>query len=547
MKGISQETFKEMKSLKSEPAMLLTIVTIFCVTVFFVVWPLIKVITFPSLQQYHRVLTDAIWYRAALNSLFMVLISTFSCTLVAFLFSYTVVRLDVPWKGLFRFITLLPIVSPPFIVALSYILLFGGQGLIAKYILHLNFDIYGWRGLWFVQTITFFPYAYAVIYSTMQSIPANLEYAAYNLGASRWSTFKDIFFPLCRPGVAGGALMSAINVLADFGNPLMIAGNFRLLPTEAYMQIIGFGDLATAAILATALLVPAVGLFILNRYWVGRRFYVIITGKEISLPPLKIPFFVKWGLFGLCFLISVAILGVYGVLFYGSFTKLWGYNWSFTLSNMFQVLDRGREIANSLEFACLSAVLAAILAMLLAYIVQRQQVGVNRVLDFLAILPGAIPGVFIGLGFAMAFNEKPLVITGTSAIMVLALMFWNIPTCYSAALAGLQQIGTSVEEASLNLGANPFQTFKNILFPLLNVSFVSGLIVSFLRSITCLSVVIFLYSAQTAVGTISILGLVQNGEWGKAAAFTTLLVSIAFAALGIVSLLYKKWGKSLEI
>lgn len=547
MIGISNETFKEMKQLKNEPALLLTILAILGITVFFVVWPLIKVITFPKPQEYLRVLSDSIWYRAALNSLFMMVVSTVSCTLVALLFSYTMVRLDVPLKGLFRFITLLPIVSPPFIVALSYILLFGGQGLIAKNILHMSIDIYGWRGLWFVQTITFFPYAYAVINSTMRSIPANLEYAAYNLGAGRWSTFKDVFFPLCRPGVAGGALMAALNVLADFGNPLMIAGNFRLLPTEAYMQIVGFGDLSTAAVLATALLVPAAGLFIINRYWVGRRSYVTITGKEISLQPMQAPFFLRWGLFAVCLLISLAILGVYGVLFYGSFTKLWGYNWSFSLENMVQVLDRGREIANSLKFAFFSATLAALLALLLAYIVQRKQIGLNRVLDFLAVLPGAVPGVFLGLGFAMAFNEKPLAITGTSAIMVLALMFWNIPTCYSSSTAGLQQIGTSVEEASLNLGAGPFRTFKNILLPLLHVSFVSGLIVSFLRSITCLSVVIFLYSAQTVVGTISILGLVQNGEWGKAAAFTTLLVSIAFTALGAVCFIFKKRGTSLEI
>ena len=547
MPDVANETFREMKRLKNDPMLLLTVVAVLVITAVFVVWPILKVISFPKPQEYLQVLSDSSWYRAALNSLFMVVISTISCTLVAFLYSYTLVRLDVPLKGLFRFITLLPIVSPPFIVALSYILLFGGQGLVAKYILHTTIDIYGWRGLWFVQTITFFPYAYAVIHSTMQKIPANLEYAAHNLGASRWRTFKDIFFPLCRPGVAGGALMAAMNVLADFGNPLMIAGNFQLLPTEAYMQMIGNADLATASILANVLLVPAAGLFILNRYWLGQRSYVIITGKESSLQPLKAHFLVKWGLFALCLLFSLAILAVYGVLFYGSFTKLWGYNWSFSFANMAQVLDRGREIANSLIYAAFSAGLAAIFALVLSYIVQRKQLAINRVLDFLAVLPVAVPGVFLGLGFLMAFNGKPLALSGTSAIMVLALMFWNLPTCYSACTAGFQQIGLSLEEASLNLGANPFRTFKLILLPLLNVAFVSSIIVSFLRSITCLSVVIFLYSAQTAVSTITILGLVQHGDWGKAAAFTTLLVAIAFAVLGLVFLLFKKQGKSLQI
>ncbi|SPF49161.1 Binding-protein-dependent transport systems inner membrane component [Candidatus Desulfosporosinus infrequens] len=547
MFGLANNTFQEIKRLKSEPLLLLMILAMLSIMVLFVLWPIIKVVTFPKPQDYLRVITNSIWYQAALNSLFMMVISTLSCTTVAFIFSYTLVRLDVPLKRLFRLITILPILSPPFIVALSYILLFGVQGLIAKNILHLNIDIYGWRGLWFVQTVTFFPYAYTVINSTMRSIPPNLEYAAFNLGANRWSTFRDVFFPLCRPGVAGGALLAAMNVLADFGNPMMIGGNYRLLPTEAYLQISGFADISTAAILATELLVPAAGLFMINRYWVGRRSYVTITGKEITLPPTQVPWLIKWGMFGLCLMISLVILSIYGVLFYGSFTKLWGYNWSFSLGNMVYVWDKGREIFNSIKFAFLSSVLAGVFAILLAYIVQRKQVGINRQLDFLAILPAAIPGVFLGLGFAMAFNEKPLALSGTEAIMVLGLMFWNIPTCYSTSTAGMQQIGNSVEEASLNLGANHWRTFINILLPLLNVSFVSGIIVAFLRSLTALSVVIFIYSAHTVVSTISILGLVQNGDWGGAAALTTVLVAIAFVVLGIVYFIFKKQGKSLEL
>lgn len=542
-----KDSINEMKRLKNEPLLMLIIAFIIVATVYFVLWPLIKVVTFPKLSDYMELFTFKRWYKAILNSLFMTGISTVSCTLIAFVFAYTIARLDVPFKPLFKFIAILPIVSPPFIVALSYILLFGGQGLIAKNILHMNINIYGWHGLWLVQTISFFPYAYAVIHGVLKSISTNLEYAAFNLGATRWQTFKDVFLPLCRPGIAGGALIAAINVLADFGNPLMIAGNFYLLPTEAYMQIAGWYNMTTASVLATALLVPAVGIFALNRYWVGKRSYVTITGKEIGLTPFKPPFYVKWGLFLFCMLVTLTVLAVYAVLFYGAFTKAWGYDWSLTFKNMEYVFRKGIEIYNSLKFALISSLLSAVFAMVLAYVVQKKQVGMNRFLDFLGILPGAIPGVFLGLGFAMAFNQKPLVLTGTSAIMILALMFWNIPTCYSASVAGLQQIGNSVEEASLNLGANNFRTFKNIILPLLKVPFVSGFVVAFLRAITCLSVVIFVYSAKTAVGTISIMGLVQNGEWGSAAAFTTVLISIAFIALAIAQFILKKQGKSLDI
>ena len=541
-----KDSFKEIRKLKNEPMLAVVIALTILITVYFVLWPLIKVISFPKLEDYMKLFTYSRWYRAALNSLYMTVISTASCTLIAFVFAYTIARLDVPLKGMFRFITMLPIVSPPFIVALSYILLFGGQGILAKNILHVNIDIYGWHGLWLVQTISFFPYAYSIIYGVLNSISANLEYAASNLGATKWQVFKDITLPLCRPGIAGGALIAAINVLADFGNPLMIAGNFTLLPTEAYMQMAGMYDLSTAAVLSTALLVPAVCIFVINRYWVGNRSYVTVTGKEITLENLKTPYLIKWGLFSFCMFVSLVVLSIYGVLFYGAFTKAWGYDWSLTTKNLGYVFAKGTEIYNSLEFALLSSLLAASFAMVLAYIVQKKQVGINRLLDFLAILPGAIPGVFLGLGFAMAFNGKPLSLTGTPAIMIIALMFWNIPTCYSASLAGLQQIGNSVEEASLNLGANNFRTFKNIILPLLKVPFVSGFTVAFLRAVTCLSVVIFVYSAKTSVSTISILGLVQNGEWGKAAAFTSVLISIAFIVLAAMQFILKKQGKSIN-
>ena len=195
----------------------------------------------------------------------------------------------------------------------------------------------------------------------------------------------------------------------------------------------------------------------------------------------------------------------------------------------------------------MSSLGAAFLGMILAYIVQKKKIGLNKFLDFLAILPGAIPGMFLGIGFVMAFNNKPLELTGTSAIMVLALLFWNIPTCYSAATAGLQQIGHSVEDAALNLGANSFRSFKDVIIPLLKAPFLSGFVLSFLRSVTCLSVVIFLYAPATTVGTVSVMVLVQSGQWGAAAAFTMVLIAIAFAVLRLSQAILKRQGIRLDL
>ncbi|MFB9751825.1 ABC transporter permease [Paenibacillus hodogayensis] len=541
------EAWEDLKRIKNEPALAVVLAAAAIVTLYFVIWPVLKVVSLPRLSDYWTLFTNSRWTDAFLHSMFMTAISTLSCTAIAFAFAYALTRLNVPLKGLFRFVTILPIVSPPFIVALSYILLFGRQGIVTKQILHLNTDIYGWHGLWLVQTITFFPYAFTVLYGVMRTGSVSLEYAAYNLGASRWQVFKDIVLPLSKPGLAGGALIAAMNVLADFGNPIIIAGNYTLLPTEAYMQMSGLYNLPMAAALSTALLVPALCLFMLNRYWVGRRSYVTVTGKETSLPHYPVPLYVKWGLFSFCLLVSLFVLTVYGVLFYGAFTKVWGYDWSFTLKNMYYVFDKRREMINSINYAVASALAASLLSLPLAYAVQRKRIGVNRILDFIALLPGAVPGVFLGLGFAMAFNEPPLAFTGTSAIMIVALMFWNLPVCYSSNLAGLQQIGTSLEEASYNLGAGSFGTFRHILLPLLRGPFLSGMVMSFLRSVTCLSVIIFLYSAKTSVGTISILGLVQNGAWGSASALTGALIIIAFAILGAAFLTLKRRGHSMEL
>lgn len=542
-----KENFREMKRLKNEPLLLLVIIAIILFVAFFVIYPVVRVILFPGTEDYMQLFTKARWFTAVKNSLFMTFISTISCTAVAFLFAYVIARLDVPCKGLFKFVTLLPIVSPPFIVALSYILLFGVQGIITKQLLGLQADIYGWFGLWIVQTVTFFPYAYSVIYGVIRSISTNLEYAAYNMGASRWQVFRDVFLPLCRPGITGGALIAACNVLTDFGNPQMIGGDMALLPTEAYMQISGWYDMKTASVLAVALLIPAVILFIIQRFWVGRRSYVTITGKEISLNPFPVPKLVKWGLFGLTMFISLFILLVYGSLLYGAFTKLWGYNWSLSLKNLQYVAVKGKQIWNSIRYAFTASLGAAFLAMVLAYIVQKKQVGANKFLDFLGILPGAIPGMFLGIGFVMAFNGRPLELTGTSAIMILALMFWNIPTCYSSATAGLQQIGASVEDAALNLGASSFRSFKDVIIPLLKAPFMSSFVLSFLRSVTCLSVVIFLYAPKTTVGTISVMVLVQSGQYGQAAAFTVVLITIAFAVLKLAQWILGKQGIKLEL
>ena len=524
------------KRIKSDPIFVPVFFLIIVTIVFLIVYPALRVILYPNIGEYGGFFTNARWLEALRNSIFMMLLSMITCTVLAFLFAYGIVRLKLPGSKLFRFVTLLPIVSPPFIIALSYILLFGAQGLITKRLLGLNVNIYGALGLWVVQTISFFPYAYAVIEGAMGNVSENLEYAARNLGADRKRAFWDVFFPLCRPGIAGGAMMAAISVLADFGNPSIIAGDFRLLPTEAYMQMTGWYNVSGAAVLSTILLLPTLGLFILNRYWLGKKSYTTLTGKEVSLPPWPVHPFVKWSVFTVCSLVFAFIILVYGILLVGAFSKTWGYDWSFDPKSFIYVWDKRNFLVRSLLYAFCSSILASIFGIALAWVVERGNLRIKKILDFIAVLPGAIPGTFLGLGFAIALGPAPFNLTGTAMLLILALSIWNIPTCYSADCAGLQQIGGSIEQAASNLGASTSRMLRDILFPILRDVFMSGLKLSFLRSMTCLSVVIFIYSVSTAVSTVGVLSLVNSGDWSGAAAFTVMIVVLAFLGMQVIQL-----------
>lgn len=498
----------------------------------FVAFPLFRVMTYPKLSHYQEYFTRSRWIRATFNSLTMAVLSTISITFCAFIYAYGMVRTNVPFKRLLETVAILPILSPPFVVAISYIMLFGGRGLVTHKLLGMNVNIYGWQGLWLVQTVTFFPFAYLVIRNVLESISPNLEYAAANLGSTKWQTFWKVIFPLARPGVAGAALLAAISCLADFGNPVLIAGNYAVLPTEAYMQITGWYNLPAAAVLATMLIIPTLILFIVQRYWVSKRVYTTIVGKSSSLRRPEPSKAERYLVNAFCLLFGGLILLIYGTLLWGAFSKVWGADWSLTTKNFAYAFSQGKEIGNSIKFSIGASLLCAFLSIITAYIVQRYSVGaMNSFLDFLAKLPGAIPGVFLGIGYILAFNTPPLALTGTGTIIILALLFWNLPMGYRTGTAAIQQLDRCIEKASMNLGAGNFYTFTRIILPLMKTAFFATFTMAFLRSITNLSITIFLYSSKTVVGTISILNLVNNAKWSWAAAMTSVLIGIALVTL----------------
>lgn len=498
----------------------------------FVLYPTLRVLVYPTLQDYAQIPRSLRWIHAARNSLVMMVISTLTTTASGLVFAYAITRPDVPGRRFFRSIALLPLFAPPFMVAFAYILMFGRQGLITKTLLGLDVNIFGWPGLWLVQTVAFFPLAMLIIIGVLEAINPSLEHAARNLGADEWTVARTISFALARPGVAGAALVVAISVLADFGNAVVIAGGFPLLATEAWFRMEGMADLRGAALVVSMLIVPTTLLFLLERYWVSRRAYTTVTGRGSRIEPPPTHPVLRWGAFVACSGMSVMVLLVYFGVVAGAFATVWGRDWTPTLDHWRLAMDRIDTLWSSVRIGALAGVVTGVVGVVVAFLTSRT-LPLRRLLDFLAVLPGALPGVFVGVGFILAFNRPPLELAGTVWIIVLALAFWHLPMGYQAAVATLKQIERSIEEAATNLGASGLRVLWDIYLPLLQRAFVGAFTVSFIRAVTNVSIVVFLVTPGNVVATFAILNMIGNNIWGAAAALTTMLLILTLAAVGV--------------
>lgn len=505
--------------------------------IIFVLLPVVRILATPSIEHWLQYFHREVFIRTTTNSLRMALLSTASAMVVGFVFAYALIRADIPWKPLFRTIALLPLVSPPFVTGLATILLFGRRGLITHGLLGISFNPYGWHGLWFAQTLAFFPIAYLAVAGVLRAISPSLELAAQNLGARPWVVFRSVTVPLAAPGLAAAALLVSILVLADFGNPLILGGDFHVLATEAYLQVVGQYNMEMAAVLGTVLLVPSLAFFLGQRFWLGRRAYATVTGRPSGLEPRRIAPSVRWMLFSACLLVAVVVGAIYLVIAVGAFSRTWGVDWSFSLSNVQHTFLGGRDVYNSVRFSVAAALLTVVTATVAAYLTQRKSFPGRGVLDFLTLLPATLPGTLVGIGFIIAFNQPPLELVGTGAIIVIAMAIRTLPVGYRLAVASLHQIEPSLEWASRNLGASNFRTFVRILLPLLKYAFAGTCIYAFVRSINTLSAIIFLITPGNVVASASILGLADRAHWGQAAALSLVLILISLLALALLRLI----------
>ena len=532
---------------KRDPAVALTVVVLWLLLALFVVYPLAALVG-RVLFDHGRftpdgiaaILADRHQLRAFGNSLLLGVGVGIGGTLTGLLFAFTAARarLNRTLLTAIDAAVLLPLVSPPFTSAIAMIFSFGPRGLITYDLLGLKgITVYGLTSTMCSEVITYFPIAYLTLRPLLAGIDSNIEGMALSLGASRWRVFRTVTLPLTIPGLANAFLLLFAASLADFATPLILAGNnFPVLPTQAFLQITGLFDLRGGAVLSFLLLVPALIVFLLQRYWVSRRFYVTITGKGAGQAPFdSLAPWVRTTLLAACALIAGIVLYFYALLLYASLVVALGANHAFTLAHYRVIFTEGlKAIRDTLIIASIAMPLGGLYGVLVGYLVTRVSFPGRQTMEITSMIDYALPGTIVGIAYLIAFNEPPIQITGTALIIIACYIFRYGPTGIRTTVALLQQIDRSLDEASRGLGAGSGTTFRRITLPLILPAFFAGLGVVFIRSMTAISATIFLVSIGWTLITVKILQDMTELALGPAAAFSVLVVAIVFAMIALI-------------
>ena len=538
LKTYTRELRNQTLTLVRDPVLLSLVLVIFGLLILFILFPLV------------RVVQHSLWYRGTFNPKYLIqffqrryywqalthsltvggLVSVIG-TAVGFVFAYGITRTDIPAKGLFRLIAIAPIVSPPFLIALAAIFLFGNHGVVTD-ALNLDWDIYGLPGLVLTETLAYFPIAFMILEGVLSKIDPSIEEAALDMGASKLRTFFTVTLPLSIPGIASAMLLVFIRSLEDFGNPVVIAGRYRVLTVEAYHAVTGMYNMPLGATLSLIMLVPTLMIFVVQKYYVSRRSYITVTGRPSGVGLKSTEPHVKYPVLGMMLGLSGFILLMYGVVLWGSFTRLWGVDHSLTLDNYRYVLKAGGQyMKDTIAIALIATPIGGVLSMLIAYLVTRKRFPGRRLMEFVSMLNFAVPGVVVGIGYILAFNTPPVQLTGTALIIILVFVFRRMPVGIQDAIAQLQQIDPAIEEASSSLGAGFFRTFGRVTLPLIAPALLSSLVYIFVRCMTAISAVVFVVSAGWQLLTVALLYEVDQANLAGAAAYGYVIIAIVLAAV----------------
>jgi iron(III) transport system permease protein len=475
-------------------------------------------------------------FGAVRNSVLLAIIVSSVSTALGFLFALLAERSRLATRRLLGPVSILPIITPPFVLGLAIIYLFGRRGFITYTLMGLSTDVFfGPLGVSIAQILAYTPIAFLILQGVVQALNVALEEAAETLGANRWHILRTVTWPLARPGVANAFLLVAIESLADFGNPVIVGGGKPYLATEVYFALIGRFNMNQAAVFGVTLLAMTLTIFLIQNRWIGKASYVTVTGRPGQGLTRPLPRALDYGVTGVFVLWVLAIVLLYGSVVLGSVTKLWGFDYTFTLANLKGLSPTGWHVFRTTAWlSAIAAIPSTAVGFLIGYLVTRYAFPGKNVLEFTSMLSFATPGTVMGIGYILAFNQGTLLFTGTGFIIILAFVFRNMPVALRAGVASIHQIDRSLEEASTMLRAGSATTLRRIVLPLVRAAILSGLVFSFVRAMTAISQIIFLITPGTNLATTQILTYINYGTVGLAAALSWLLV--VFMALVIIVL-----------
>jgi iron(III) transport system permease protein len=543
--------------------------------VLFTAWPILRILVqafqdgdgafLPALM-IERLSAEKIWSLRCLtgggrcgvawNTLFLALACGAGTTALGLAFALIVTRTSFAFKRTLRVLTVLPIITPPFVIGLALILVFGRAGLVNQF-LEWAFAvpptrwIYGFQGVFLAQLFAFTPVAFLVLIGVVEGVSPTLEEASQTLRADRWTTFSTVSLPLMRPGLANAFLVGFIESIADFGNPIVLGGDYGVLSTEIYFAVVGAQlDYGRAAALGLLLLAFALGAFFLQRHVVGNRSYATISGKGDSGQPSALPDLARRVAQWIALPWAAFTLLLYGFAFMGGLVKVWGRDYTPTLAHYTKAfaIERGPDgliwsgaawnsFWTTVSLAAIAAPLTALLGLIAAWLLVRQRFAGRATLEFATMLSFAVPGTVIGVAYVFAFNVPPIEITGSALIIVLCFVFRNMPVGVRAGMASMSQIDRSLDEASLTLRGRAPQTLLYVVLPLLRPAVVAALVYGFVRAVTTVSAVVFLVTAEYELATTYIILRVINGDYGLAIAYSCALIVLMLAAILLIQLL----------
>lgn len=562
----AQSARLDRKKLFGDPVMVSTIVILLIFLALFILYPLLILLidsvasegTF-TLDIFKRVLNMGTFRNAFSNTLVLGFIVGFGSTLLGLLFAYVDVYVRVRSrvvKKLFDVVSMLPVVSPPFVLSLSMILLFGRSGLITRSLLGIyDSNIYGLHGIAIVQTLTFFPVCYMMLKGLLKNIDPSLEEASRDMGASRWKVFTTVTLPLLLPGLGNAFLVTFIESVADFANPMMIGGSYDTLATTIYLQVTGAYDKPGASAMAVVLLCLTLVLFLIQKYYLEKRTYATLTGKASRARMLITDKSVTVPLTILCSLVSLFVILMYISVPFGALFKLWGRNYSLVWDHFAYIFKYGgmKAFRDSFILSLISAPITALLSMIISYLVVKKKFKTKGLIEFVSMLAMAVPGTVLGVGYIRGFANGVFKtgflqgIYGTGLILVIVFVVRSLPVGTRSGISALRQIDKSIEESAYDLGAGSGKVFTSVTLPLIKDSFLSGLVTTFVRSITAISAIILLVTPQFLLITTQINEFAEKGKYGEACAYATILILIVYASILLMNLAMRFFGTSRKL